>query len=163
MPAFSPFVVCLGTSYFIWTLFDRVEDKRVAKPIFDRKISALLEAPASLLSILSVLPTYFLFIFDAVFTDRLYSFKGFFRSAQISVVVVALLSVLWYSTKPPDIQLWIGPSPRGDFYPGYACPLQCPAINALVPNLKGDGRSWVTAHFIFPNLLAPLLYNFLAD
>jgi hypothetical protein len=81
----------------------------------------------------------------------------------ISTFVVALLLILWYSTKPPYIHLWIDVAPRGDFYPGYACPLWCYAINALIPNFGGEGRYWVTAYYLLPTFLAPFFYNFFAD
>src|SRR5579871_364017 len=156
-------IACLATCGFVWKLFDALEQTEVLKPHVAKRVADLIEEPASILSILTKIPPFFLSAFDAVFTDKLFSLRGFFRSAIISAFVVSILSALWLYTKPSNIPLWIGPAPRANFYPGYPCPLHCYALNAAVPNLVGNGQTWVTAHYLFPHLLTPFFYNFVFD
>jgi len=89
--------------------------------------------------------------------------EDFFAQRGFPAIVVALLLILWYSTKPSYIHVWIDIAPRGDFYPGYTCPLECYAINAAIPDSNGSHGYLVTADYILPTFLAPFLYNFFAD
>jgi len=130
MFSYLPFASCFTFCGGVWALFKILDHEKIAKPRFTKQIADLIESPSSVFSVFTAIPSLFLSTFDAVFTDRLYSFKGFVRSAKISTIVLVFLVILWYLTKPPNIPLWIGPSPAG-----YA-------INALVPNfVEGDSRS----------------------
>ena len=77
-----PFAACSGICLGIWKLFNTLE--KVTKPIFTKRIADLIESPSSIFSLFTAIPGLFLSVFDAIFTDNLFSFRGFLRSARIS-------------------------------------------------------------------------------
>jgi hypothetical protein len=54
-----------------------------------------------------MLPNFWLSAFDAIFTDKLWSLRGFVRSCMASIVVVTILFGAWYSSIPDDWHLII--------------------------------------------------------
>jgi hypothetical protein len=162
LSSYLPFALCSGTCGGVWALFVLIEQqKSVARPILIKRVADLIESPASILTVFAALPNLLLSAFDALFTDNLLSLRGFFRSVKISVIVVFVLSALWWLTIPSNIRVWIG-LPADVYLPCTTEIWYCGLI-AIVPDLSGDGRDWVTAESLIQVVLASFLYNFFAD
>src|SRR5215467_9687397 len=104
-----PFGVCLGFCAGVWGLFKLIErDKSLIKQNLIKKIAVLIQEPASIFSVIRFLPEIVLSTFDTIFTNNLWSRRAFVRSCIISALTVSSLFILWYSTKPANVQLEIG-------------------------------------------------------
>jgi hypothetical protein len=159
----SPFI-CVGTCGFVWWLFEQLEEKEPLRPYLRSNVAELIEGPASILSVLSKLPPFFIFAFDAIFTDKLFSLRGFLRSAFVSSCVMILLGIVWLYTRPSNIILHIGPLPRNlEVFKYFNCPLDCYSIMAETLNYRGDGQSLTTALYLPSSIAQPFLYNFIFD
>src|SRR6266852_3822103 len=78
----------------IWTAFSRTEPllRQTTKENIANSIRT-----AQLTDLGSELPRIFVSLFDAAFTDRLLSWRGFFRSSVASLCVVSGLLLFWYA------------------------------------------------------------------
>jgi hypothetical protein len=73
--------------------------EKLSTPLFRRNLATAIRS-ASIFGLAARLPDFFIGVFDAIFTEKLWSLRGFFRSCLASVVIVALLLTLWYSSVP---------------------------------------------------------------
>ncbi len=157
---FLRFSVCAGSCYCVWKLFkipDR--EKAIFKPRLLNNVTALILSPASIFTVLTWLPSGFIPAFDAIFHGNLYSFRGFLQSCKISLILVTLVFVWWYSTIPDYVHLEIYTSPLGlnDYYFQNMPAIWYYSIVSIV---------WEQGHYnvVMTNLvfafLFPFLYNF---
>ncbi len=85
----------------LWTAFSRAE--RLLRQRTKTQLASAIRT-SRIFAVIESLPTILLPVFDSVFTPTLWSFRGFRRSALLSVVSVLLLSVWWYSKMPPGVE-----------------------------------------------------------
>jgi hypothetical protein len=162
---YLPFGVCLAFCAGVWGLFRLLErDKSLAKQSLIKQINDLIQDPGSIFSLVRFLPDIVLSTFDTIFTNNLLSRRAFVRSCIISAVTVSLLLILWYSTKPANVELEIG-IPRARVGPPWRLPFQegSFANYAVISRIYFHNGLRTSVNFIIPVIIAPLIYNFLAD
>ena len=158
--AYLQFLACSGFCYCLWTLFVTLDKhKALFKQRLLNRITTLLLSPASIFTVLTWLPSGLIPAFDAIFKGNLYSLRGFVRSCKLSLVLVGLLFVWWYSTIPDYVRLEIHTSPLGlnDYYFQ-----KMPAVwyYSVVSITRETGYyNIIMTNLVFTFLL-PLLYNF---
>lgn len=94
-----PLIACGGFGVVVWTCVKVVEG--VSKQGFKRQLAEAI-ATSSIFTVGKMLPAFALSAFDAIFTDELWSLRGFIRSCMASIFVVAILSGVWYSSIPDE-------------------------------------------------------------
>lgn len=157
-----PFLTCAGLCWSVWTLFKLLErEKAVFKRRLMTQVTNLIITRSSIFTILSSLPKFFVTAFDLVFTDDLYSWRGFGRSCKISVVLVLLLGILWYATIPEYVYLEIRTMPFGN---GCYLLKMPPFWNYALVSMTQE-RDYVDVHanYLLPTIFTPFLYNFMFD
>jgi hypothetical protein len=154
-----PFAVCLGFCAGVWGLFKLLErDKSLAKENLIEHIKVLIEEPASVFSIIRFLPDLVLSTFNAIFTNNLWSRRAFGRSCIISMITVSLLLILWYSTKPANVELEIG-IPAARIGPPWPLPFSEGSFGnyAIISRIYYPGGLYTSVDFIIPVILAPFI------
>jgi hypothetical protein len=162
---YVPLAVCLAGCRGVWSLFKLLErEKSLVKQHLRKEVIDLIQAPASIFPIFETLPALVLSAFDGIFTDNLYSLKGFARSVMFSTVVVILLLILWYSTIPPNVHLAIE-IPRARIGPPWPLPFKGDSLGnyAVISRIFYPSGLRTSANFIIPVFLAPFIYNFVTD
>lgn len=157
-----PFLACAGLCWSVWRLFKYVDkEKSLFKKSFTTRLINLILAPSSIFSVLSNLPNFFVTAFDLIFTENLFSWRGFLRSCKISLVLVLLLGILWYATIPEYVYLEIRTMPFGSSCYMLKIP---PFWNyGLVSMIQENGYVDVHVNYLLPTFFTPLLYNFVFD
>jgi hypothetical protein len=97
--AYLPLLVCGASGATIWKCFKEVE--AIAKAQFRQQITRAIQT-SSIFTVGTMFPTLCISAFDALFTERLWSWRGFVRSCVASFVMVIILMVVWYSTIPDE-------------------------------------------------------------
>ena len=93
-----------GFGAVVWKCVKVVES--VSKQAFKHQLAAAIET-SSIFTAGKMLPSFWLSVFDAIFTDNLWSLRGFARSCLASTVVVTILFGAWYSSIPGEWALRI--------------------------------------------------------
>jgi hypothetical protein len=162
---YVPLAVCLAGCRGVWSLFKLLErEKSLAKQRLRTQVIDLIQAPASIFSVVAALPARVLAAFDGIFTDNLYSMKGFARSIKFSTVVVILLFILWYSTIPPNVEVAIE-IPRARIGPPWPLPFEGDSLGnyAVVSRIYYPNGLRTSSNFIIPVFIAPFIYNYITD
>jgi hypothetical protein len=95
--SYLPFLACGISVATLWKCFTEVE--RISKAPFRRQIAQAIMA-SSIFTFGKILPTLFISAFDTIFTDALWSRRGFVRSCIASLVIVTILALVWYLSIP---------------------------------------------------------------
>jgi hypothetical protein len=99
-----PFLACIGFAGALRICFKTLE--QLSKQTFKRQLARAIET-SSIFTVGTMLPGFCITAFDAIFTDNLWSIRGFIRSCIASVVIVTILLVVWYSSIPDEWHLHI--------------------------------------------------------
>ena len=102
--AYLPLLACGASIATIWKCFNVVES--LSKQPFKQQIANSI-ATSSLFTVGTRLPEFCIIAFEAIFTDKLWSIRGFIRSCIASIVVVAILFAVWLSSIPDEWHLRI--------------------------------------------------------
>jgi hypothetical protein len=94
------FVVCFGSWAALWKCFKIVDN--LSKSEFKQQVVAAITSSSSIFTIGTKLPGFCLTAFDAIFTDHLWSMRGFGRSCIVSIITVTFLLIIWYSSIPGE-------------------------------------------------------------
>jgi hypothetical protein len=92
-----PLIACGGFGVVVWTCVKVVEG--VSKQPFKRQLAEVI-ATSSIFTVGKMLPAFALSAFDAIFTDELWSLRGFIRSCMASIVVVVIYPVFGIRAYP---------------------------------------------------------------
>jgi hypothetical protein len=95
--AYLPLLACGASAATIWKCFKELD--AISKPQFKRMVARAITS-SSIFTVGTMLPSLCLSAFDGIFTDNLWSRRGFIRSCIASLVTVTILLVVWYSTIP---------------------------------------------------------------
>jgi hypothetical protein len=161
-------LVCGAICVVIWTCFKVVEKDNLYK--FKRELATAIRT-STIFTIGTKLPGFWIYVFDAVFTDKLLSIRGFIRSCMASITIVAILFVFWYSTIPAEWHLRIAnlaePSVPNAAPTWFLIAVQGYGIDI---GLRGEvivNQREALGHMniirLYPFVYLPFLYNFLAD
>jgi hypothetical protein len=99
MNALLHYLVCGASAATLWKCFKEVE--LISKPHFKRQIARAITT-SSIFTAGKILPTLFISAFDALFTENLWSRRGFLRSCIASLVIVTILFFAWYLSIPDE-------------------------------------------------------------
>jgi hypothetical protein len=94
-----PFLACIGFGSVLWVCFKTLE--QLSRQPFKRQLTRAIQT-SSIFTIGTMLPSFCISVFDAIFTGNLWSIRGFGRSCIASVVTVTILLIFWYSSKPDE-------------------------------------------------------------
>ena len=87
--------------------------ERQSKQNFKRDLADALRTSA-IFTFGTILPSLRISLFDAIFTEHLWSWRGFFRSCLASVVTVTISIMFWYSSVPDDWHVRISGFPQAN-------------------------------------------------
>jgi len=172
-------ITCAGTLSVIWWAFGRLD--KLSRNEFKRLIAHAI-TNSSIFTVGAMLPGFVIFAFQAIFTAKVFSLRGFLRSCFASVVVVALLMSLWYSSVPgnwiirishlanardPTEPTWIVAAIE-QTAPGYHFDLDLRGVIQVIPSSPPvPTPTQISApteiHRLDTFVFLPILYNFIAD
>jgi hypothetical protein len=170
----APFMLCTGTCVIIWKCFDIAN--KLSKQPFKRALANTI-VTSSLFTLGKHLPRFCITIFEALFTENLWSIRGFIRSCVASIVVVAILTIVWYSSIPIEWHLRIA-ALRNAQVPNAStwCLI---GVHGYGIDIGPNGDLHVNPHEAFTEgnrytealsitrldtfIVLPILYNFVAD
>jgi hypothetical protein len=110
--AYLPLLLCGISAATIWKYFKELED--ISTPHFKRQIARAIQT-SSLFTVGKILPTLCISAFTYLFTDNVWSKRGFVRSCIASVVTVIILLLIWYLSIPDEWRLrFVALSRAGD-------------------------------------------------
>jgi hypothetical protein len=163
--------VCGGSYYVLWRVFKIFDG--IAKQPLKRQIATAIRT-SSLFTVGTMLPGFLVSAFDAIFTDNLWSIRGFGRSCLASVVIVTILVVFWHSSIPDEWHVNIA-ALRNAKCPQAASTWSLIAARSadLTFGLNGEIHVMpfhstnkvmaISVHRIDTFVMIPFLYNFGAD
>lgn len=99
-----PLLACGGFAVVVWKCVKVVEG--VSKQAFKRQLANAI-VTSSVFTVGKLAPRLLLSAFDAIFTGKLWSLRGFVRSSVASVILITILFGLWYSSIPEGWELRI--------------------------------------------------------
>jgi hypothetical protein len=163
--SFGGCVTVYGAVYICFRIAEKFSTPRLKQELTNAIITS------SLFTIGSSLPRLFTSIFDAVFTENLWSLRGFFRSTLASIVTVIILIIFWSSSVPDDWHIRISVLDQAD-HPGvrtwFLIASRSPQGMEMGRHGEIIGASpnaslafqWLPLHML---VFGPFIYNLLAD
>jgi hypothetical protein len=91
--SYLPLLLCGISATALWKYFKELEV--ISKPHFKRRVAHAIQT-SSLFTVGKILPTLCISAFEALFTDNVWSKRGFGRSCIASLVIVTILLLVWY-------------------------------------------------------------------
>ena len=96
---YLPFLGCGLSVAALWKCFTEVE--RISKAPFRRQIAQAITT-SSLFTFGNIFPPLLISVFDALFTEHLWSKRGLLRSCIASVTILIIFGLVWYLSIPNE-------------------------------------------------------------
>lgn len=172
--AYLPALACGASIAVVWKSLTILES--ISKPSFKNQVATAIVS-SSLFALGTRLPRFCVNAFEAIFTDRIWSIRGFIRSCIGSIIVVSILFAVWLSSIPQGWHIRVAdlPTARAPHTStwcligvhGYGIDIDSRGNLHTNPRIAfAQGHQYVealTIHRLDVFVILPFFYNLFAD